>query len=203
MNIHIWHSRPDRREKMSFFIENILKTEPCHNKGKSDVDCCAYTTGRDLVQPIPIYSYDRGTYASFEQWQKYRYYYDLYYNMKDPNHFTSGRISQSSFSFHSNLNIYSKKKGGQVRFSLEQTEVLEQRFSSHKYLSPEDRKCLAKTLNLSDRQVKTWFQNRRAKWRRSQLIESNENLSLKFELEDHVNEVSRSSYLNVMYDFKK
>ncbi|KAJ6639906.1 Hematopoietically-expressed homeobox protein HHEX like [Pseudolycoriella hygida] len=61
----------------------------------------------------------------------------------------------------------SKRKGGQVRFTPQQTQNLERRFSSHKYLSPEDRRHLAMQLKLSDRQVKTWFQNRRAKWRRS------------------------------------
>ncbi|XP_052890186.1 hematopoietically-expressed homeobox protein hhex [Anopheles moucheti] len=61
----------------------------------------------------------------------------------------------------------SKRKGGQVRFTPQQTQSLEKRFSNHKYLSPEDRRNLAIQLKLSDRQVKTWFQNRRAKWRRA------------------------------------
>ncbi|XP_062703628.1 homeobox protein HEX homolog pha-2-like [Aedes albopictus] len=61
----------------------------------------------------------------------------------------------------------SKRKGGQVRFTPQQTQSLERRFSNHKYLSPEDRRHLAVQLKLSDRQVKTWFQNRRAKWRRA------------------------------------
>ncbi|KAJ8941053.1 hypothetical protein NQ318_006827 [Aromia moschata] len=47
---------------------------------------------------------------------------------------------------------YSKRKGGQVRFTATQTDVLEKRFLSHKYLSPEDRKALADDLKLSDRQ---------------------------------------------------
>ncbi|XP_055324892.1 hematopoietically-expressed homeobox protein hhex [Sitodiplosis mosellana] len=59
-----------------------------------------------------------------------------------------------------------KRKGGQVRFTSQQTQHLEQQFNSNKYLSPDDRKQLAVQLKLSDRQVKTWFQNRRAKWRR-------------------------------------
>lgn len=49
-----------------------------------------------------------------------------------------------------------KRKGGQVRFTPNQTQSLERRFSSHKYLSPEDRRKLAIELSLSDRQVKTW-----------------------------------------------
>uniref|UniRef100_A0A8R1E0V9 Homeobox domain-containing protein n=2 Tax=Caenorhabditis japonica TaxID=281687 RepID=A0A8R1E0V9_CAEJA len=51
-------------------------------------------------------------------------------------------------------------------FTNEQTDALEHKFDAHKYLSPQERKKLAKSLNLSERQVKTWFQNRRAKWRR-------------------------------------
>lgn len=62
---------------------------------------------------------------------------------------------------------HSKRKGGQVRFTPQQTAGLERRFGSHKYLSPEDRRHLAAQLKLTDRQVKTWFQNRRAKWRRA------------------------------------
>ncbi|KAI3383796.1 hypothetical protein SNEBB_008998 [Seison nebaliae] len=60
----------------------------------------------------------------------------------------------------------SKRKGGQVRFSNEQTIDLEKKFETHKYLSPSERKKIARSLNLTERQVKTWFQNRRAKWRR-------------------------------------
>uniref|UniRef100_A0A0B6ZZR6 Homeobox domain-containing protein n=1 Tax=Arion vulgaris TaxID=1028688 RepID=A0A0B6ZZR6_9EUPU len=59
-----------------------------------------------------------------------------------------------------------KRKGGQVRFSNDQTMELEKNFVAHKYLSPPERKKLAKSLQLTERQVKTWFQNRRAKWRR-------------------------------------
>lgn len=47
----------------------------------------------------------------------------------------------------------SKRKGGQVRFTPQQTQSLERRFVQHKYLSPEDRRLLAVQLKLSDRQV--------------------------------------------------
>lgn len=55
-----------------------------------------------------------------------------------------------------------KRKGGQVRFSNDQTVELEKKFESHKYLSPPERKRLAKTLQLTERQVyNTYTQNTR------------------------------------------
>ncbi|VDN00783.1 unnamed protein product [Thelazia callipaeda] len=59
-----------------------------------------------------------------------------------------------------------KRKGGQIRFTSEQTDALEQKFCYDKYLSSQERKVLARELELTEIQVKTWFQNRRAKWRR-------------------------------------
>ncbi|KPP78930.1 hypothetical protein Z043_101529 [Scleropages formosus] len=46
-----------------------------------------------------------------------------------------------------------KRKGGQVRFSNDQTVELEKKFDTQKYLSPPERKRLAKMLQLSERQV--------------------------------------------------
>jgi len=46
-----------------------------------------------------------------------------------------------------------KRKGGQVRFSNDQTMGLENKFDSQKYLSPHERKHMAKSLQLSERQV--------------------------------------------------
>lgn len=59
-----------------------------------------------------------------------------------------------------------KRKGGQIRFTGDQTSKLEILFNQYKYLTPQQRKIISDELNLSERQVKTWFQNRRAKWRR-------------------------------------
>jgi len=39
-----------------------------------------------------------------------------------------------------------------------------------KYLSVQDRMELAARLNLSDTQVKTWYQNRRTKWKRQAAV---------------------------------
>ena len=44
--------------------------------------------------------------------------------------------------------------------------ILEKTFEGSKYISLGERKRLAAELQLSERQVKTWFQNRRTKWRK-------------------------------------
>ena len=51
-------------------------------------------------------------------------------------------------------------------FSSMQLHFLEQKFLSNHYLTIPERDTLAKSLNLNSRQVKTWFQNRRTKWKR-------------------------------------
>ena len=43
---------------------------------------------------------------------------------------------------------------------------LEQKFEEKKYLSTPDRMELADSLGLSQLQVKTWYQNRRMKWKK-------------------------------------
>lgn len=51
-------------------------------------------------------------------------------------------------------------------FTNEQLIELEAEFQQRKYLSLVERSQIAQTLNLSEIQVKIWWQNRRAKWKR-------------------------------------
>ncbi|BHF59134.1 homeobox protein [Sparganum proliferum] len=57
----------------------------------------------------------------------------------------------------------SRKKRARVSFSNEQVMELERRFYRQRYLSSAERSELARTLDLSETQVKIWFQNRRYK----------------------------------------
>ncbi|WKY16039.1 hypothetical protein Q1695_001039 [Nippostrongylus brasiliensis] len=57
-----------------------------------------------------------------------------------------------------------KEKKVRTSFTKNQIAMLEQRFASQKYLTSVERTSLAEKLNMSDAQVKTWFQNRRTKW---------------------------------------
>ncbi|XP_071378269.1 ventral expressed homeobox [Centroberyx affinis] len=53
-----------------------------------------------------------------------------------------------------------------TKFTSEQIGKLENTFSKHKYLGATQRRKIAEKLNLSETQVKTWFQNRRMKLKR-------------------------------------
>ncbi|UJR22190.1 hypothetical protein I4U23_025254 [Adineta vaga] len=54
-------------------------------------------------------------------------------------------------------------------FSDAQLVNLEKRFETQKYLSTSDRIELANMLHLSQLQIKTWYQNRRMKWKKQVL----------------------------------
>ncbi|XP_011291277.1 homeobox protein Nkx-3.2 [Musca domestica] len=59
-----------------------------------------------------------------------------------------------------------KKRKSRTAFTNHQIFELEKRFLYQKYLSPADRDEIASSLGLSNAQVITWFQNRRAKQKR-------------------------------------
>ena len=51
-----------------------------------------------------------------------------------------------------------------------QLRILEKTFSDQKYLDTSSRAKLAQTLGLNETQVKTWFQNRRMKWKKDKKL---------------------------------
>ena len=60
-----------------------------------------------------------------------------------------------------------KQRKARTAFTDYQLQTLERTFEKQKYLSVQDRQELAAKLNLTDTQVKTWYQNRRTKWKRT------------------------------------
>ncbi|XP_067660631.1 barH-like 1 homeobox protein [Haliotis asinina] len=69
------------------------------------------------------------------------------------------------------LMIKSKKpRKARTAFTDHQLSCLEKSFERQKYLSVQDRMELAAKLNLTDTQVKTWYQNRRTKWKRQTAV---------------------------------
>ncbi|RUS89344.1 hypothetical protein EGW08_002864 [Elysia chlorotica] len=67
--------------------------------------------------------------------------------------------------------LKSKKKRSRASFSHSQVYELERRFRHQRYLSGSERADLAQSLNLTETQVKIWFQNRRYKTKRRQMQE--------------------------------
>ncbi|XP_029656766.1 barH-like 1 homeobox protein [Octopus sinensis] len=63
-----------------------------------------------------------------------------------------------------------KPRKARTAFTDHQLHCLEKSFERQKYLSVQDRMELAAKLNLTDTQVKTWYQNRRTKWKRQTAV---------------------------------
>uniref|UniRef100_T1IJQ5 Homeobox domain-containing protein n=1 Tax=Strigamia maritima TaxID=126957 RepID=T1IJQ5_STRMM len=63
-----------------------------------------------------------------------------------------------------------KPRKARTAFTDHQLQTLEKSFERQKYLSVQDRMELAASLNLTDTQVKTWYQNRRTKWKRQTAV---------------------------------
>ncbi|CAG7721774.1 unnamed protein product, partial [Allacma fusca] len=59
-----------------------------------------------------------------------------------------------------------KPRRRRTAFTHSQLAYLERKFRVQKYLSVADRSDVAEALKLSETQVKTWYQNRRTKWKR-------------------------------------
>ncbi|KRY73395.1 Homeobox protein ceh-31 [Trichinella pseudospiralis] len=76
---------------------------------------------------------------------------------------SEGKNRHSSFSSR-------KVRKARTIFTDQQLKALEESFEQQKYLSVQDRLDLAKQLKLSDTQVKTWYQNRRTKWKRQSSV---------------------------------
>ena len=60
-----------------------------------------------------------------------------------------------------------EEKRPRTAFTNEQLDFLRREFESNKYLTEERRQRLAKELNLTESQIKIWFQNKRAKLKKS------------------------------------
>lgn len=85
---------------------------------------------------------------------------------------TQDKASGNPTQLSSSENLGGMRKAARMRFNQEQIQTLEQRFQEQQYLLPADRKLLADSLGMSERQVKTWFQNKRAQCKRSRILSS-------------------------------
>ena len=81
-------------------------------------------------------------------------------------------MTKENPSNRSNIGINKpRKKRSRAAFSHAQVFELERRFRLQRYLSGPERADLAHVLKLTETQVKIWFQNRRYKTKRRQIIQ--------------------------------
>ncbi|XP_066922676.1 barH-like 1 homeobox protein [Clytia hemisphaerica] len=73
---------------------------------------------------------------------------------------------------NNNMDIKRKYPRERTTFTIAQLKFLEELFCVKKYLTLIERSKVALHLELSERQVKTWFQNRRTKYRRQKTVNS-------------------------------
>ena len=59
-----------------------------------------------------------------------------------------------------------RKKKQRPLFSTHQIQTMEKEFAKQRYVTEEKQAQLASEVNLTETQVKTWFQNRRTKWKK-------------------------------------
>ncbi|XP_057316305.1 brain-specific homeobox protein homolog [Hydractinia symbiolongicarpus] len=139
---------PSDRPSPSFRIEDILlqnkggPTQPYGNVYPIDQSYAAFQNGNLTHGCIGEREYE-GNNPSLNQ-------LPIYFRLKSTLRTASGR----------------KCRKPRTVFSELQLLILEREFSEHKYLSTPQRTKLADRLGLNQTQVKTWYQNRRMKWKK-------------------------------------
>lgn len=91
--------------------------------------------------------------------------------MATAHRFPGSELAHNGFLFHS---PFRKPKRIRTAFSPSQLLRLEQAFEKNHYVVGAERKQLAAGLNLTETQVKVWFQNRRTKYKRIKAEEDGE-----------------------------
>jgi len=80
--------------------------------------------------------------------------------------FIHGKVDKSGCATSRDDLHLNKTRRRRTAFTSTQLQSLEEMFHDKKYLTITERNNLAKSLRLSDTQIKTWFQNRRTKWKK-------------------------------------
>ncbi|XP_065300519.1 homeobox protein Nkx-6.2-like [Dermacentor albipictus] len=98
---------------------------------------------------------------------------------QQPNPASRARLSESPVNGGESGDKAARKKKARTTFTGRQIFELERQFEIKKYLSSSERAEMAKLLNVTETQVKIWFQNRRTKWKKQDGISNAEAAELK------------------------
>ncbi|CAI9733129.1 serine serine/threonine-protein kinase dyrk1 [Octopus vulgaris] len=192
----LWHHESSKPKKNSFSIDAILNRDSCKSEEISprgenltEVATCLATTEKRRHRLYntshPYISTTYSTNIHYQNHHQYQVCQDSKTAEEDslsgrcPNGSSVSRISpgdrkrQLSIQSHGQIQnkVSSPSKGcKRVRtiFTPEQLERLEYEFSRQQYMVGTERYYLAGKLDLTEVQVKVWFQNRRIKMRKQQ-----------------------------------
>ncbi|XP_076316057.1 homeobox protein B-H1-like [Tachypleus tridentatus] len=150
--VHEAHLRTNqsasRSSTPSFLIRNLISSEKISSqRNQSKCDHCRYRNYRSLQVNCSSEEQDLSETGSIEKAET-----------KSEMDLSQGNTSEK------------KLRKARTAFTDHQLRTLEESFERQKYLSVQDRMELAVKLNLTDTQVKTWYQNRRTKWKRQALV---------------------------------
>lgn len=157
-----------------------------HHLHQSQTDIDAYSSGRDSISPIMyngklsndhesniLRSYTKEDVKKKNVHKIIENTSDLLSSdgegdddLMDPLDVKDNTTGDSRNNCNGNSTTLSQSRRRRTAFTSEQLLELEREFHAKKYLSLTERAHLAHTLCLSESQVKIWFQNRRAKWKR-------------------------------------
>ncbi|CAF3372822.1 unnamed protein product [Rotaria sp. Silwood2] len=155
------------RKSNGFSIDDIIK-----NNDSSK------TSNRSSSSYIPSITWLPSQITSIYQFQRE----SMLQYLRHTNQFTNSGSVAAFF-----LNSYRKPKRNRTAFTPSQLLKLENAFEKNHYIVGQERKELAKHLNLPEARVKVWYQNRRTKHKR--LINEDGNSSTNET--DHHNESDR------------
>ncbi|XP_055951409.1 homeobox protein ceh-30-like [Argiope bruennichi] len=151
----------------SFLIRDILGPADDQQRDISDKDCEVL---HQQVSAVNASRCPNGYDSKDEQHSSPHHGSHPYYgDPRSPGGYSDGRSPQPSQPHKDGGSAGSKAKKPRRRrtaFTQAQLAFLERKFRCQKYLSVADRGSVAEALSLTETQVKTWYQNRRTKWKR-------------------------------------